>query len=227
MFYIIGYDKNKNQDICLVGGFMKKINDINKLSSAIENCIYSDVLNSLSVPIFLIEYEKGETISSSYRDNFYFQIVVSGNLSIYFIRDDGSAYNLSTGSSGYVIGEMDLFSNDKNSVVVEALDNLITIAIDINTYKEELMTNIHFVQFCSSIMAKKIISIMNSNAIYISLSERVLNYLHFKCDNQTLHGIEKSAFKLHCSSRQLQRILNKFEGEGVIEKIGKGTYRIK
>ena len=59
-----------------------------------------------------------------------------------------------------------------------------------------------------------------------SLSERVMNYMQFKCENQTLRGLEKAAFALHCSSRQLQRILNEFVQKGVIEKIGKGSYQI-
>ena len=38
---------------------------------------------------------------------------------------------------------------------------------------------------------------------------------------------EKTAFQLHCSERQLQRIMNEFQSKGMIKKIGKGTYQIK
>ena len=41
-----------------------------------------------------------------------------------------------------------------------------------------------------------------------------------------LKGVEKAAFKLHCSPRQLQRILNDYTADNIIQKIGKGTYRI-
>ena len=56
-----------------------------------------------------------------------------------------------------------------------------------------------------------------------SISERVWNYMQFKCENGILKGLEKTAFQLHCSERQLQRIMNEFQ----LRKIGKGTYQIK
>ena len=52
-------------------------------------------------------------------------------------------------------------------------------------------------------------------------------YIRYTCEDQTLLGIEKAAFRLHCSSRQLQRILNKFDQNGIIEKLGKGCYRLR
>ncbi len=59
-----------------------------------------------------------------------------------------------------------------------------------------------------------------------SLTERVLSYMKYKCDDETLKGIEEAAFHLHCSARQLQRILNQGEAAGVVKKLGKGTYRL-
>lgn len=76
-------------------------------------------------------------------------------------------------------------------------------------------------------LANKIRSITNTDAAPSSLSERILNYMKFKCDNHILFGIEKTAFRLHCSPRQLQRILNQFEKDNVVTKIGKGQYILK
>ena len=72
---------------------MKKIYDTSKIDDTLNSCIYADTLRSLQVPFFLIEYESGESVSN-YN---YFQVVISGNLSISFIHDDGSAYSLSNG----------------------------------------------------------------------------------------------------------------------------------
>ena len=56
------------------------------------------------------------------------------------------------------------------------------------------------------------------------------NYLNctlkHKCENRELRGIEKAAFRLHCSARQLQRVLNEYEKEGVVVKIGKDAYKL-
>ena len=82
-------------------------------------------------------------------------------------------------------------------------------------------------QLIASAMAEKIEFITTMNAKPLSLSDRVINYIKYKCDNKTLKGIEKAAFYLHFSSRQLQRILNNFEKDGLVQKIGKGTYRLQ
>ncbi len=202
---------------------MKKIYNISKIAEALDSCIYADTLRSLQVPFFLIEYESGESVSN-YN---YFQVVISGDLSISFIRDDGSAYSLSNEGKDYIIGEMDLFVAGDGNVLAEAISSLLTIAIDTVQYKDKLLHNIAFLQLMATTLANKIRTITNADAAPSSLSERTLNYMKFKCNDHILSGIEKTAFRLHCSPRQLQRILNQFEKDNVVTKIGKGRYVMK
>ena len=202
---------------------MKKTYNHSKIDKALNTCIYADTLRSLQVPLFLIEYESGESVSN-YN---YFQVVISGNLSISYIRDDGSAYSLSNGGENYIIGEMDLFVAGGDNVIAEAASSLLTIAIHTTPYKDKLLNNVAFLQLMAATLANKISTITNTDAAPSSLSERILNYMKFKCDNHTLSGIEKAAFRLHCSPRQLQRILNQFEKNNIVTKIGKGRYIIK
>ncbi len=202
---------------------MKKIYNISKIAEALDSCIYADTLRSLQVPFFLIEYESGESVSN-YN---YFQVVISGDLSISFIRDDGSAYSLSNEGKDYIIGEMDLFVAGDGNVLAEAISSLLTIAIDTVQYKDKLLHNIAFLQLMAATLANKIRTIANADAAPSSLSERTLNYMKFKCNDHILSGIEKTAFRLHCSPRQLQRILNQFEKDNVVTKIGKGRYVMK
>lgn len=202
---------------------MKKTYNSSKVDEALGACIYADTLRSLQVPLFLVEYESGESVSN-YN---YFQVVISGNLSISFIRDDGSTYSLSNGSENYIIGEMDLLVAGGDNVIAEAVSPLLTIAIDITPYKDRLLSNIDFLQLIATTLANKISAITNTDAAPSSLSERILNFMKFKCDNHTLSGIEKAAFRLHCSPRQLQRILNQFEKDNIVKKIGKGRYIMK
>ncbi len=202
---------------------MKKIYNISKIAEALDSCIYADTLRSLQVPFFLIEYESGESVSN-YN---YFQVVISGDLSISFIRDDGSAYSLSNEGKDYIIGEMDLFVAGDGNVLAEAISSLLTIAIDTVQYKDKLLHNIAFLQLMATTLANKIRTIANADAAPSSLSERTLNYMKFKCNDHILSGIEKTAFRLHCSPRQLQRILNQFEKDNVVTKIGKGRYVMK
>lgn len=199
---------------------MKKTYNSSKIDKALNTCIYADTLRSLQVPLFLIEYESGESVSN-YN---YFQIVIHGNISISFVRDDGSAYSLSNGGKNYIFGEMDLFAVSSDNIVAEAASSLLTVAVDTASYKDKLLNNADFLQLIAATLANKIRSITNTDAAPSSLSERILNYMKFKCDNHILSGIEKTAFRLHCSPRQLQRILNQFEKNNIVTKIGKGRY---
>lgn len=65
-----------------------------------------------------------------------------------------------------------------------------------------------------------------ASAAPASLTERVMSYMKYKCDNETLKGIEQAAFHLHYSARQLQRTLNQSEAAGLVKKLGKGTYKL-
>lgn len=205
---------------------MKKIYSQRKIKKVLDNNIYKEILNLINVPLFLIEYDPGEIIAAPWQEQPYFQIVSNGNLSIYFIRDDGSRYSLSSGGENYIIGEMNLFTTIKDNVYAEASDKLITIAIDSLLYKDQLLNNVHFLQLIASVMANKITAITTMDASTSTLSERIMNYIQFKCEQQTLRGVEKAAFALHCSSRQLQRLLNELEEKELIKKIGKGSYQM-
>ncbi|MCR5341758.1 MAG: hypothetical protein K6E70_00145 [Butyrivibrio sp.] len=37
-----------------------------------------------------------------------------------------------------------------------------------------------------------------------SLTERVISYMNYIREDKTINGVEKTAYQLHCSSRQLQ-----------------------
>ena len=205
--------------------FLKKILDQKKIDEAVSGCKYLPFLQSLNIPYFIIEYKKGESIVTPYMKERYFQIVLDGSLSIYFIRNDGSQYGLSSGGKDSILGDMELFIPEKESIFVTAETPLKAVTIDEEKWGEQLLNNVDFLRLISGEMASKISAITNSDAIPCSLSERVLNYIQYKC-NGKLKGVEKAAMYLHCSSRQLQRILNDFEAQGQLEKVGKGEYQL-
>lgn len=214
--------KRKNRTyVLLEGDYLKKIYDLVRIDEALHSCEHGELLRSLRVPLLLIQYEAGECVSNYG----YLQIVLNGQLSISYIRDDGSAYSLSIGGKNYIIGEVDFLADAENHVIAEAAAPLLTLAIDTGTHRQLLLNNAAFLRLLAETLAGKIVTITNSDAAPSSLAERVGNYIRYKCENCTLSGIEKAAFRLHCSSRQLQRILNKLEKDHQIIKIGKGRYQ--
>ncbi len=205
---------------------MKRIYDKIKISACIAKSKYHAVLDSLKVDYYLIKYEKGEFVSSPFQNEVLFQIVEQGSINIYFIRDDGSRYSLSNGTADYFLGDMDIFYPKSSSIYAEAAESLTCISFSIEKYREALLSNNRFLQLICSSLSAKIGAMAAIEAAPASLTERVMSYMKYKCEDETLKGIEQSAFHLHCSARQLQRILNQSETAGFVKKMGKGTYKL-
>ncbi len=187
---------------------------------------YEATLQELQEHLFLTKYKKGELVVSPFQEEALFQIVVYGSIHIYFIRDDGTVHSLSVGQKNYLLGDIDLFSCRQNNIYAEATEDLICIALSIEKNKNLLLNNNLFLQLiCNSLTAKMEAATTNT-AMPASLKERVLTHMRYKCNGGVLKGLEQAAFHLNCSSRQLQRIMNQYEAEGVVKKIGKGTYKL-
>ena len=205
---------------------MEKIFDKKKIAACIAKSKYQAVLSTLDLECYLIKYEKGELVSSPFQKEFLFQIIEQGSISIYFIRDDGTRYSLSNGTADYFLGDMDIFYPKSNNIYAEADECLTCIAFSIEKHKEILLSNNKFLELICSSLSAKIGAMTTMDAAPAPLTERVLSYMKYKCDQETLRGVEQAAFRLHCSARQLQRILNQIEAAGLVKKLGKGTYRL-
>lgn len=211
--------------------FMKRIYDKAKISAAISNSRYREVLEALdgklSGGFFLTEYETGEFVCAPDSKTDLFQIVVSGQVSIYFIRNDGSSYSLAFSESDVLIGVPELFDIENAGVFAEANGKVTCLCFLMNENREMLLDNNLFLRMIAKSSSIILNVVTKKEAVPTSLKERLLAYMHYKCPDQILRGVEKVAFQLHCSPRQLQRVLNELTDCGGTEKIGKGAYRLK
>ena len=205
---------------------MERIYDKEKIAACIANSKYHTVLESLDIDFNLINYEKGEFVSSPFQNETLFQIVEQGSINIYFIRDDGTRYSLSNGTADYFLGDMDIFYPKSNNIYAEAAESLTCISFSIEKNREILLSNNKFLKLICHSLSAKMGAITTIEAAPASLTERVISYMKYKCNDETLKGIEQAAFHLHCSARQLQRILNQSETSGLVKKLGKGTYKL-
>ena len=205
---------------------MEKIYDQKKVAACIAKSKYHAVLDTMDLDFYLIKYEKGEFVSSPFQNTLLFQIVEQGSINIYLIRDDGTRYCLSNGTTDYFLGDMDIFYPRSGSIYAEAAETLTCIAFSIEKHRDMLLSHSRFLTLICNSLSSKIGAMTTIEAAPASLTERVMSYMKYKCEDNTLKGIERSAFHLHCSARQLQRILNQKETAGSVTKIGKGTYRL-
>lgn len=205
---------------------MERIYDKERVAACIAKSKYHAVLISLDVAYYLIKYEKGELVSSPFQEEALFQIVEQGSINICLIRDDGTRYALSKGTTDYFLGDMDIFCPKSGNIYAEAAESLTCIAFSLEKHREQLLSDHNFLGLICRSLASKIEAMTTLDAAPASLTERVMTYMKYKCEDGTLKGVEKAAFHLHCSARQLQRILNRNEEAGLVTKLGKGTYKL-
>ena len=205
---------------------MEKIHDPQAVAAWVGKSRYRKELERWKPQLMLLRYGKGELVTSPMSEGRLFQVVVQGSLNIYLIRDDGGCYSLSTGKRDYLLGDMELFHPGGSSIYTEAAQSLVCLALSINRNREALAADNLFLQMICRSLTQKMAAITALDAAPGSLSQRVLFYMRHKCPGGVLKGLEREAFHLHCSARQLQRILNQMEQQGKVVKTGKGTYRL-
>ena len=205
---------------------MEKSYDPREVAAWVEKSRYRGVLERWQSRLLLLRYEKGELVTSPMPEERWFQVVAQGSLNIYFIRDDGGCYSLSTGRRDYILGDMDLFHSSGSSIYTEAAQPLLCLALSIDRNRAALLADPLFLQMVCRSLTEKMEAITALDAAAGSLSARVLSYMRYKCPGGVLKGLEREAFHLHCSARQLQRILNQLVQQGRVVKIGKGAYRL-
>lgn len=97
-----------------------------------------------------------------------------------------------------------------------AAETLTCIAFSIEKHRDMLLSNNRFLTLICNSLSSKIGAMTTIKAAPASITERLMSYMKYKCEDNTLKGIERSAFHLHCSARQLQRILNQKEAAGSV-----------
>ncbi len=204
---------------------MKKHYDKALIATYLQQTKYESIMSGLLEHLFVADYKKSEFVTMPLQQIHLFQIIVQGTVSIYFIRDDGSVYSLAYGRKNDLLGEMEIFPHQPGNVYAEANDDVICLALSIESSKNALLENCRFLQLVCESLTQKMESITTLDAAPASLKQRVLIYMKYKCKGE-LKGLQQAAFHLNCSARQLQRILNQHEAEGIVVKTGKGAYKL-
>ncbi len=205
---------------------MKKLFAPEIIRRTLKDTPYQTFPQELEGKLFIIEYEQGEMVNSPFVDELLLQIVVRGRVEIYLLRDDGTRFHIAEGGPGYTIGERELFLERQRAGYAEATRPLQTLAISIDRDRDVILNSAACMRLIARELAMKLDSLSKLEAEPSSVEEKVVSYMRNKCEGGILKGVEKTAFNLHCSARQLQRILDKLVEEEQIEKIGKGLYRL-
>lgn len=205
---------------------MKKIYDSTKLDTYLEAYALHQLFDTQDLPFFLIQYKKGETIVHPLKLTEYLQFVVSGTVSVYSIRKDGSQYTLSASDDFTLLGDIEFIKNDYPAFFAEAQSEVTAVCLSMEKARKLLDKDVRFLHYLLHSLIKKIEMSSLNEAVLSSLEEKLMYYLQYTCPHNTLTNVGQAADYIHCSRRQLQRLLKKLTGEGTLSKIKKGCYRL-
>ncbi len=205
---------------------MERIKDLNEINRILEKFKIQQYFDTPNLIFSVRKYNKGEFLKHPLDNNDVFQFVVEGNVNIYFIRENGTIYFIKQDKDFFTLGDMEFLESTITPVYVEALEDVTSITISLTQYRDQLLNDNKFLKLIIKSLSQIVHEITNNNANDSPLPERILNHMKYDCMNGILQGLEKTAFRLNCSNRQLQRILNQFQEKGIVKKIGKGKYQL-
>lgn len=159
-------------------------------------------------------YHQNDELSSIY-------FLVNGKLHVNYVKDSGieSVYSFETPFS--IIGEVELFSNEKILRNVQAYEDSTVLAISANYVQKHAYDNVQFLHFIISRLRKRIVFVssllsQSSESVEYLISRYLLNRIEKEGNELQLEKRESLSAMLGVSTRHLNRILKSLHEKKVI-----------
>lgn len=205
---------------------MKKISDPKIIQSYLQATELQSRFDTPNLPFMLFEYEKHELIASPVARLEYLLFIVSGTIHIFGIHHNGGIFPVNSVSQGMILGNCEFFSEGNTAFYVEAKTNVLCFALSIEEHKSVLDRDTQFLHTMIGSFFSTYRLLADIELPAQSLEERFLLYLKNIAPDHQLASISTGIMQLRCSRRQLQRVVKKLCEEGILEKNGKGKYRL-
>lgn len=175
----------------------------------------------------LVEFEKGEILNDPLQPLSRFYIIVRGSVSIYDLTEDGSIRYISKAASGTLLGDMEFSGAGNLSFYIEAAETVLCLDLPFRENLEVLENDPVFLRFVLRQLAGKLSLSAVTTASAQTLEEKVLFFLGKVQADHAISSVNQALQALHCSRRQLQRVLKKLCDEDLVVKAGRGCYRLR
>lgn len=174
----------------------------------------------------LLHYEAGEYLDTPFAQSRYMQFVVEGNVMLYSVFEENPiplmANNLQVSE---LIGVIRLLRSDAEPLLVEALNDVYTLAFSVDQYRHQLLNDPVFLRYISVKLSEKLWYAICARH-NLPLRRRVELALRDAQLGYEFSGVEAIAHTLGASKRQLLRVLKELCEDGVLEHVKKGAYKV-
>ncbi|MBD1565134.1 Crp/Fnr family transcriptional regulator [Vibrio sp. SA48] len=201
---------------------MKKSTNTELKWHYIEHFSLADYLSDETIKnIDLISVNKGEYLYHQNDELSYIYFLVNGKLHVNYVQDSGieSVYSFETPFS--VIGEVELFSNDKIRRNVQACEDSTVLALSAKYVLEHAYDNVQFLHFIISRLRKRIVFVssllsQSSESVEFLISRYLLQRAEKEGYELKLEKRESLSAMLGISTRHLNRILKNLHEKNII-----------
>ena len=204
---------------------MKTITDERRIDEVYAE--YASFFSSRPPLVLLRVYGKGEVLNDPLRPMREFLIVAEGGISIYDITEDGEIRYISRAGKGTLLGDMEFCGTAKRTFFTEASEKVLCLYIPFRENCSALEDDPVFLRFIISELGRKLSFKAVIDVTSGPLEEKLLMYLREMNESHAITSVNETMHVLHSSRRQLQRALSSLTEKGVIEKTGRGCYRLK
>jgi CRP-like cAMP-binding protein len=204
---------------------MKEIRNEALLKRYLEKYAIEDLFETKDLPFRLVHFDKGEIINYIQDASSALLFLADGAIQLYSLYENGGRYPLSYVEEFTLLGDMEFCNQTSLPFLVEASKNCTFVQLPLYDCKEQLYNDNRFLRFLLTSISDKLALYSKSEATYPSLEEKLISQMR-QCEGQSFQGVNIMAFHLHCSRRQLQRVLKSCTQKGLIEKSGKGSYKL-
>ena len=173
----------------------------------------------------LVEYQPGEFFTAPYEETDRLLFLVQGTVAIRSIRPDGSEYVLTSGDRFSMLGDVEFVTKKPPAFYAQASTPVLALTLSLGTYAPVLEQDVRFLRFLLRSITEKLEQSARAETVGGTLEDRLLHWMNFRCPDGKLTKIGETAVLLHCSTRQLQRVLRHLTETGVLRRTGKGVYQ--
>lgn len=174
----------------------------------------------------LVKYQKSELLAAPFKPMDQLLFLVQGRVGVYGLREEGSSFSVYLAGRSVLLGDVEFIRKEALPFFTEALDDVLCVALSMERHREILEKDARFLNFLLHSMAGKFYMFFQTGSPAQPVEEKLLSFLRNIQPDHILRGMETGAMQLHCSRSQLQRVVRKLCGEGVLKKIRKGEYRL-
>ncbi len=205
---------------------MKELKDEVLLNNYLQQYKIPDLFDTKNLPFQLYEYEAGEIMNYKRPLEKYLKFIVSGEISLYALLEDGEQFTAFQGAHVGLLGDLELCGVKFENNYQEAITTVHSVELPLVQTKTLILNDNSFLRYLLYRIVKRHIQMTKPELIHsTSVENRLLHYLEYESDTHSFSGVEAMAFRLRCSRSQVQRALKSLIEKGLVQKIGRGKYQ--